>query len=376
MYPIAPIVAQRGEKGKRKAGKKTGKGWTTGTEDGIILLYVVGIYGLGKARDTMSERNYDVCVCGGGIAGVAAALAAARNGAKTCLLEKEYALGGLATLGLIVIYLPLDDGDGQLMSTGIAEELLKLSFKYAPVKRLPEEWTRPASAEERAGKRYQTEYSPAAMILACEELLLKEGVTLYYDARITGVNAESGKVRSVTVAGKRGAEVFRAKTFIDCTGDADICYFAGEKTLDDPTNVRTGWHFTYDGANLKLRGLTDPLKGEIPEGSRRYCGTTLEDISANVIDGRKFILDNLKKIHETGPEVVIAMRGSNGSVAYNGKSFFTFGIIPCEIVDTLGAGDSYVAGFVTAWLQGQPIPECMRSGARNASRTIGYFGAW
>ena len=250
----------------------------------------------------MSERNYDVCVCGGGIAGVAAALAAARNGAKTCLLEKEYALGGLATLGLIVIYLPLDDGDGQLMSTGIAEELLKLSFKYAPVKRLPEEWTRPASAEERAGKRYQTEYSPAAMILACEELLLKEGVTLYYDARITGVNAESGKVRSVTVAGKRGAEVFRAKTFIDCTGDADICYFAGEKTLDDPTNVRTGWHFTYDGANLKLRGLTDPLKGEIPEGSRRYCGTTLEDISANVIDGRKFILDNLKKIHETEPD--------------------------------------------------------------------------
>ena len=250
----------------------------------------------------MSERNYDVCVCGGGIAGVAAALAAARNGAKTCLLEKEYALGGLATLGLIVIYLPLDDGDGQLMSTGIAEELLKLSFKYAPVKRLPEEWTRPASVEERAGKRYQTEYSPAAMILACEELLLKEGVTLYYDARITGVNAESGKVRSVTVAGKRGAEVFRAKTFIDCTGDADICYFAGEKTLDDPTNVRTGWHFTYDGANLKLRGLTDPLKGEIPEGSRRYCGTTLEDISANVIDGRKFILDNLKKIHETEPD--------------------------------------------------------------------------
>ncbi len=84
----------------------------------------------------------------------------------------------------------------------------------------------------------------------------------------------------------------------------------------------------------------------------------------------------LKKIREMGPEAVIAMRGSRGSAAYNGKSFFTFGIIPCEIVDTLGAGDSYVAGFVTAWLQGQPIPECMRSGAGNASRTIGYFGAW
>ena len=250
----------------------------------------------------MKERNYDVCVCGGGIAGVAAALAAARGGAKTCLLEKEYALGGLGTLGLIVIYLPLDDGDGQLMSTGIAEELIKLSWKYAPVKRLPEEWTRPATVEERAGKRYQTEYSPAAMILACEELLLSEGVTLYYDARVTGVHAESGRVRSVTVAGKRGTEVFSAKAFVDCTGDADICYFAGEPTLDDDTNVRTGWHFTYDGTDLKLRILSDSLHGELPAGSRRYNGTTLEDISAQVIDGRKFILSNLKTIREQEPQ--------------------------------------------------------------------------
>ena len=225
-------------------------------------------------------RNYDVCVCGGGIAGIAAALAAARGGAKTCLLEKEYALGGLGTLGLIVIYLPLDDGDGQLMSTGIAEELIKLSWKYAPVKRLPEEWTRPASLEERAGKRYQTEYSPAAMILACEELLLAEGVTLYYDARITGVHAESGKVRSVTVAGKRGTEVFSAKAFVDCTGDADICYFAGEPTLDDDTNVRTGWHFTYDGANLKLRILSDSLHGELRSSTAADSSSTISRRSA------------------------------------------------------------------------------------------------
>lgn len=61
-------------------------------------------------------KRYDVAVCGGGIAGIAAALASARQGRKTCLLEKEYALGGLATLGLIVIYLPLCDGAGVKMS--------------------------------------------------------------------------------------------------------------------------------------------------------------------------------------------------------------------------------------------------------------------
>jgi len=248
------------------------------------------------------DKPFDVVVCGGGIAGIAAAIAAVRNGAKTCLLEKEYALGGLATLGLIVIYLPLDDGDGTLMSGGIAEELLKLSYKYAPVKRLPDEWRNPASKAERAGKRYQTEYSPGAMILACEELLLNEGVTIYYDAHVTGVVKDS-ELCGVTLSTKRGPRDILGHAFVDCTGDADICWMAGERTVDDPTNVRTGWHYTYDGTDLRLRGLSDPLYGEIPATSRRYSGTLLEDISQNVIDGRRFILDNLKKLRETNPDV-------------------------------------------------------------------------
>ena len=58
------------------------------------------------------RTDFDVIVCGGGIAGIAAALAAAREGASTCLLEKEYCLGGLATLGLIIIYLPCATATG------------------------------------------------------------------------------------------------------------------------------------------------------------------------------------------------------------------------------------------------------------------------
>jgi flavin-dependent dehydrogenase len=73
--------------------------------------------------------KYDVVVAGGGIAGVAAALAAARNGAKTLLLEKQVVLGGLATAGHIVIYLPLCDGMGNKVIGGIAEELLWESIR-------------------------------------------------------------------------------------------------------------------------------------------------------------------------------------------------------------------------------------------------------
>ena len=74
--------------------------------------------------------EYDVCITGGGIAGVAAACAAARSGAKTILIEKSWMLGGLGTAGLVTIYLPICDGMGNQVSFGLAEELLRLSVKY------------------------------------------------------------------------------------------------------------------------------------------------------------------------------------------------------------------------------------------------------
>ena len=72
--------------------------------------------------------SYDVAVCGGGFAGISAALASARLGKKTVLFEREFILGGLATAGLVTIYLPLCDGMGRQVSFGIAEELFHLSI--------------------------------------------------------------------------------------------------------------------------------------------------------------------------------------------------------------------------------------------------------
>ena len=64
-------------------------------------------------------KHYDVVVCGGGIAGVAAALAAARRGKKVLLVEKQSALGGLATSGLIYIYLPISDDRDKVIASSI-----------------------------------------------------------------------------------------------------------------------------------------------------------------------------------------------------------------------------------------------------------------
>jgi ribulose 1,5-bisphosphate synthetase/thiazole synthase len=262
----------------------------------------------------VKDKQYDVVVCGGGIAGIAAALAAARKGAKTCLLEKEYALGGLATLGLIVIYLPLCDGDGVKMSGGIAEELLKLSLKYGPGK-IPEVWAREDATEaERAGVRYRVQYNAASLMIAAEELLLSEDVKIYYDARVSGVERRNGEITGIALETKRGRQVVEGRAFVDTTGDADVCWFAGEETVDDNTNRRTGWYFSYDGKDLKLNGLSDPLYSDIPEDSRLYSGTCLEDISRHCIDGRKMILKHVKSMQEAGnpdiyPLIIPAITG-------------------------------------------------------------------
>lgn len=76
------------------------------------------------------EIDYDVVVCGAGIAGVAAAIAAARQGARTALIEKQCLLGGLATSGLIYIYLPLCDGNGRQLTFGLSEEMLNRCVEY------------------------------------------------------------------------------------------------------------------------------------------------------------------------------------------------------------------------------------------------------
>ena len=87
---------------------------------------------------------------------------------------------------------------------------------------------------------------------------------------------------------------------------------------------------------------------------------------------RRFLMEAKEK----GPRVVVATLGGNGSLAYDGQTFYTGGIVPVDVVDTMGAGDSYIAGFLTAILSGAILPEAMAAGAANAAVTLAYQGAW
>jgi len=84
----------------------------------------------------------------------------------------------------------------------------------------------------------------------------------------------------------------------------------------------------------------------------------------------------MESAHRRGPKIVTVTLGSEGSVAYDGEQFVSCGIVPCDVKDTLGAGDSYIAGFLRGILEGRPLKECMAMGAASSSSTLQYMGAW
>lgn len=89
------------------------------------------------------------------------------------------------------------------------------------------------------------------------------------------------------------------------------------------------------------------------------------------------VREKMKHIQAQGPKLVICMLGEEGSLCYDGETYHKFGIVPCEnLVDSMGAGDSYIAGFLTGIVDGLSIEEAMKTGAANATVTLGYFGAW
>ena len=85
------------------------------------------------------KKRYDVIVCGGGVAGVAAAFTAANDGHSVLIIEKSNILGGLATMGLINLFVPMCNGRGKQIIFGLCEKWARLSTEYG-YDTIPKEW--------------------------------------------------------------------------------------------------------------------------------------------------------------------------------------------------------------------------------------------
>lgn len=172
-------------------------------------------------RSISIEDSYDIVVAGGGPAGAAAAVSAARLGARTLLIEATGCLGGMGTSGLVTAFDPMANGKENLVGgfmREVVEELYKRDFLGPGV--TPDYWQ----------KQYLTwtPFSPEGYKLVLDEKMVDAGVEVRFFTKVidADVHAEERKVNGLVLHNIEGYSFIAAKAFIDCTGDAvlaDLC---------------------------------------------------------------------------------------------------------------------------------------------------------
>lgn len=157
-------------------------------------------------------NSYDVIVAGGGPAGCAAAIASAREGKKTLLIEATTALGGMGTMGLVPAWCPFSDHE-KMVYRGIAEKIFNRSKEYvANVKPEMMDWVG---------------INPEALKRIYDEEVSGAGAQVLFQSQVCSVVADRGRVEAVVVVNKAGFTAFRGKVFVDATGDGDVAVQSG-----------------------------------------------------------------------------------------------------------------------------------------------------
>ena len=224
----------------------------------------------------MFVEDFDVAVCGGGVAGVAAAIAAARRGCRTVLIEKTLQPGGLAASGLILVYLPLCDGRGEQLLFGLPEELMIAANKYGPCE-IDANW-------RENGGRLQVNFSPGAAVLGWDELLEDAGVSVWLDTVITDCTVENSVLKSVEVFNKSGKGRISARCFIDATGDADVAFACGNACRDSE-NAMVLWALEHRPPRLQNETFSDEYSGGMILLAGSVCAVMRADPLGKVYSG-------------------------------------------------------------------------------------------
>lgn len=177
------------------------------------------------SRQIPLTDHFDVIVCGGGAAGIGAALAAAQMGAKTALIERFGFLGGMATAGYVN---PMSEFayNGRQVVGGIA-------WHFA--NRLLENGGGLVEAP-----RCNVSFNPEIYKLTAQQMLEEANVTCYMNTSIIDCAMENDAITSVIIANKSGLSALSADYFIDCTGDADLCALAGVEMLPQEEAMQPG----------------------------------------------------------------------------------------------------------------------------------------
>lgn len=161
---------------------------------------------------------YDVIVVGGGISGSVAAIASARCGAKTLLVEKYGFLGGMLTAA----------GVGPMMTFHAGEKLVVQGITNELIEKMKKKGKSLGHIFDTTGYTYSvTPFDAEGMKHELETMLLESGGEVLYHTMLAGVNTIDGRIMSIKVCNKAGISDLKAKVFIDASGDADLSAWAG-----------------------------------------------------------------------------------------------------------------------------------------------------
>jgi hypothetical protein len=165
--------------------------------------------------------SIDVLVVGSGSAGSTAAIAAARGGASTLVVEKQAFLGGTSTAVLDTFYGFWTPGEApRKVVGGIGDEVVAALRRLGPVVERPNTY----------GAGTGVTYHPEHLKVAWETLVPRAGARVLLHAFVQDAIVRSGRIEGVVVATKAGLRRIEAGVVIDASGDADVCHFAGVPT--------------------------------------------------------------------------------------------------------------------------------------------------
>lgn len=170
-----------------------------------------------RTRNIALDESWDVIVVGGGPAGCAAATASAREGARTLLIEATGVLGGMGTAGLVPWFCGYGDGQ-KIIARGLAERVRCALRDHMPhLKKKMEKSPLAAPAID-----------PELLKRTYDEMVTQAGAKVLFHSSLCAVEkASDGAADVIVIANKSGLSAYRAKVYVDCTGDGDLAAWAG-----------------------------------------------------------------------------------------------------------------------------------------------------
>lgn len=212
-----------------------------------------------QAREVPVHRDVDVVVAGGGPAGLAAAVAAARLGARTLLVERYGFLGGMATAGLITSILGHTCAKGEPSVAGLCREWVE---RMAALGGAPS-W-------DEAVQRKGIGFDPDACVYASDQMVSEAGCDLLLHSLVSGAVTDGDRLDAVILETKQGTLAVRGKIFVDATGDADVVFRAGLPFTKgrgyDGRPMAMGSMFHMDGIAPDWREHADEIREAIRAG--------------------------------------------------------------------------------------------------------------